>query len=237
MGHFSSKGGSGTRKLGRHYGYSPAAALLSQGKTALAEKSYDASFDLFARAQGVDSKLTGEAEMWQAITREAQGNLTSAADLYKEALAATPDSPAAVTIGELYASLLRKLDRTAEADDISARAAGIREAEENLANQSTQFSAEAHQVGGDVKPPTLVTKVEPEYTPDAKLAKYSGSVLLMLEIGTDGVAHNITVVRALGLGLDQKAVDAVKQWRFNPATLNGNPVPVTAHVEVDFKLM
>lgn len=234
---FQAKAATGQESLAAIVVDSPAAALLLQGKTALAEKRYEAAFDLFARAQGADSKLTGEAEMWQAITREAQGNFASAADLYKEALAATPDSPAAATIGELYAPLLLKLDRQTEATNVSAQAASLREVEQALANQKAQFSPEAHQVGGDVKAPTLITKVEPQYAPDAKLAKYSGAVLLILEIGTDGVPRNVAVLRGLGLGLDQKAVDAVKQWRFKPGTQNGNPVPVTAHVEVDFRLM
>ena len=234
---FQAKAATGQESLAAIVVDSPAAALLLQGKTALAEKRYEAAFDLFARAQGADSKLTGEAEMWQAITREAQGNFASAADLYKEALAATPDSPAAATIGELYAPLLLKLDRQTEATNVSAQAASLREVEQALANQKAQLSPDARHVGGDVNAPTLITKVEPQYAPDAKLAKYSGAVLLILEIGTDGVPRNVAVLRGLGLGLDQKAVDAVKQWRFTPGTLNGDPVPVTAHVEVDFRLM
>jgi TonB family protein len=89
----------------------------------------------------------------------------------------------------------------------------------------------------EVTKPILLTKVEPKYSEDARLAKYSGGVLLSIEIGPDGVPVNVVVIRGLDLGLDQKAVEAVTQWRFKPATLGGEPVAVAAQVEINFRLM
>lgn len=97
-------------------------------------------------------------------------------------------------------------------------------------------SARLYRIGGDVKAPVLLSKIEPQYSEEARLAKYSGSVLLDIEVGEDGLTRNIRVTRPLGFGLDQKAVEAVSHWKFIPATLNGQPVAVSAEVEVDFRL-
>jgi TonB family protein len=88
-----------------------------------------------------------------------------------------------------------------------------------------------------VTAPILLSKIEPEYSQDARAAKYQGTVLLYVEIGTDGLAHNIQVSRGLGFGLDEKAVQAVTQWKFKPATKDGQPVTVSANIEVNFRLL
>ncbi len=86
-------------------------------------------------------------------------------------------------------------------------------------------------------PPKLVNKVEPEYSEEARIAKYQGTVVLQVVIGPDGAAHNIQVKRSLGLGLDQKAAEAVMQWQFSPGMKDGSPVPVAATIEVNFRLL
>ncbi len=93
-----------------------------------------------------------------------------------------------------------------------------------------------YRIGGGVSAPVLIQKVEPEYTEQARAAKYQGTVLLYVEIGPDGAPTNIRVQRSLGLGLDEKAIEAVKQWRFKPGEKDGNPVPVSATIEVNFRL-
>ena len=84
--------------------------------------------------------------------------------------------------------------------------------------------------------PVLIHKVEPDYTEEARKAKYQGTVLLYVEIDPNGTATNIRVQRSLGLGLDEKAVEAVKQWKFKPGQKNGQPVTVAATIEVNFRL-
>jgi protein TonB len=93
------------------------------------------------------------------------------------------------------------------------------------------------RIGGGVSAPRLTYKVEPEYSEEARKAKYQGTVVLAIEVWPDGKAHNIRVIRSLGLGLDQKAVDAVQQWRFVPGKKDKVPVKVRANVEVNFRLL
>jgi TonB family protein len=85
--------------------------------------------------------------------------------------------------------------------------------------------------------PRPIYKVEPQYTEDAKNAKIQGSVTLSLEINEQGQPQDIKVTRSLDPGLDQQAMDAVSQWQFAPATKDGAPVPFTAFVEVNFRLL
>jgi TonB family protein len=94
-----------------------------------------------------------------------------------------------------------------------------------------------YKVGGGVTAPVVVSKKDPEYTEVARAAKYQGTVLLYVEIGPDGMAHNTRVVRSLGLGLDEKAIEAVAQWQFKPGTKDGQPVTVAATIEVNFRLL
>jgi len=88
---------------------------------------------------------------------------------------------------------------------------------------------------GGVSAPVLIHKVEPEYTEEARAAKYQGTVILYVEIDPNGNAKNIEVKESLGLGLDEKAIEAVKQWKFKPGQKDGNPVTVFATIEVIFR--
>ena len=95
----------------------------------------------------------------------------------------------------------------------------------------------AYRVGGGVSQPSVLYKVDPEYSEEARKAKYSGTVLIQLIVDPDGKARNIKVVRSLGLGLDEKAMEAVAKWKFKPGVKNGSPVPVIATIEVNFRLL
>ncbi|MBZ5572178.1 MAG: energy transducer TonB [Acidobacteriia bacterium] len=89
---------------------------------------------------------------------------------------------------------------------------------------------------GGVTAPRVVYDPEPEYSDAARKVKYQGSVILWLIVGPDGRPHNIRVQRTLGMGLDERAIEAVSKWRFAPSTLNGQPVAVEINVEVSFRL-
>ena len=93
------------------------------------------------------------------------------------------------------------------------------------------------RVGGSVTAPSLLYKVEPEYSEEARKAKYQGTVLLYVEVDPSGHATNIRVARSLGLGLDEKAIEAVKKWKFAPGKKDGRPVTVAATIEVNFRLL
>jgi TonB family protein len=89
---------------------------------------------------------------------------------------------------------------------------------------------------GGVSAPRAIYKPDPEYSTEARQAKYQGTVVLSMIIGSDGRPRAIRVARALGMGLDEKAMEAVRQWRFEPATKDGKPVAVMVDVEVAFRL-
>ena len=94
-----------------------------------------------------------------------------------------------------------------------------------------------HRVGEDgVRPPSLIEKVEPHYTEEASDAELEGTVALSVIVGPDDWAHDIQVERSLGMGLDEQAIDAVEQWRFEPAMKDGKAVAVAATIEVNFRL-
>jgi protein TonB len=94
----------------------------------------------------------------------------------------------------------------------------------------------AYRVGGGVSAPRALFAPDPEYSEEARKAKYQGVVVLWVVVGPDGKVHDMRVSRPLGLGLDEKALEAVKQWRFEPARKDGQAVAVQVNVEVNFRL-
>ncbi len=92
------------------------------------------------------------------------------------------------------------------------------------------------RIGGNVSPPVLVYSPEPEYSEQARVAKLSGSVVVNLWVDASGNPTHVRVVRGLGMGLDEKALDAVKQYKFKPAMEDGKPVLVELNSEVNFKI-
>ena len=92
------------------------------------------------------------------------------------------------------------------------------------------------RVGGGVSSPRAVFAPDPEYSEEARKAKYQGTCVLWVVVGPDGKTRDIRVARTLGLGLDEKAIEAVKVWRFEPAIKDGKPVAVQVNVEVTFRL-
>jgi len=93
-----------------------------------------------------------------------------------------------------------------------------------------------YRVGGGVSAPKPLFTPDPEYSEEARKSKYQGVVVLWLVIGPDGRPHEIRVARPLGMGLDEKAIEAVRTWRFDPARKDGQPVAVQMNVEVSFRL-
>jgi protein TonB len=92
------------------------------------------------------------------------------------------------------------------------------------------------RVAGNVKAPVLVLKVVPLYTEAARIARIRGIVIIEAVIDREGNVTDARILRALPMGLDQAALQAIRQWRFRPGTLNGKPVPVIYNVTVNFEL-
>jgi protein TonB len=92
------------------------------------------------------------------------------------------------------------------------------------------------RVGGGVSPPRALDTPDPDYSEEARKAKYQGTCVLWLIVDENGNPRDIKVARSLGMGLDQKAIEAVRRWKFEPAMKDGRPVAVQINVEVNFRL-
>jgi periplasmic protein TonB len=90
---------------------------------------------------------------------------------------------------------------------------------------------------GRVSAPVPTFKPEPEYSEKARKAKWQGSVRLSLIVDAEGFAIRMTTEQMLGYGLDAKAMEAVKAWRFKPGIKDGKAVPIKANIEVNFRLL
>jgi TonB family protein len=91
-------------------------------------------------------------------------------------------------------------------------------------------------VGGGVSAPQIIHSVDPQFTDEARQADYQGTVSIQLIIDSQGNPQNVHVVRHLGMGLDEKAMEAVRQYKFRPAMYQGHAVAVQMIVNVDFHL-
>jgi TonB family protein len=99
------------------------------------------------------------------------------------------------------------------------------------------YGGGAYRVGGGVSAPTVLFQVEPEYSEEARKAKYNGEVTLTVVVDATGRVKNVQVVRGVGMGLDEKAIEAVSKWKFKPGMKNGQPVAVMANIVVTFRLL
>jgi TonB family protein len=152
----------------------------------------------------------------------------------------SPDSADAANTMALYARLLRTQGREDDAKAMQDGASAIIKAlsaQDQATHPTVQSTSSVLKIGGGVTAPSVLAKTDPEYTEEARFAKYSGTVVLSVEINPEGLAQNIRIVKALGLGLDERAIVAIGKWRFKPGTKNGEPVTVAAQIEVNFRLL
>jgi TonB family protein len=98
------------------------------------------------------------------------------------------------------------------------------------------FGGGVFRVGGGVTPPSVIQRIEPQYSEEARKARYQGTVVLEAIVRKDGTCDILRIVRSLGFGLDENAIQALKQWRFRPGMRNGVPVDVALNIEVNFNL-
>jgi periplasmic protein TonB len=91
-------------------------------------------------------------------------------------------------------------------------------------------------VGGGIKAPVVIYSVDPEFSEEARKAKFSGNVEVYLWVDENGNPSHIKVARGVGMGLDEKAIEAVRQYKFKPATQNGKPVKVDLYIDVNFQI-
>jgi TonB family protein len=104
----------------------------------------------------------------------------------------------------------------------------------STSSQGTSVSP--YGVGGDVTAPVPVYKPEPAYSEEARRAKFQGTTVLWIVVDASGQVSDVHVTRPLGMGLDEKAIQAIRTWQFKPATRKGSPVRVRVIVEITFRL-
>ena len=97
------------------------------------------------------------------------------------------------------------------------------------------LSGPAFKVGDSVSAPKVISTTQPEYTKSAREAHLEGTVVLSVVVDIDGRAKDIKVAKALGSGLDERAIDSLRGWSFTPGSKDGQPVPVQINIEVTFR--
>ena len=200
---------------------------------------------LYQRALDIRTKAFGVADPRLAEILTPMAALEGDESLYQRALgildSSGKESSQMATTLEMYSSYLREHDRVPEAETLQARAREIRTervaeigARRGPVSQGKPFRVNA---ADGVRAPSLKQKMEPEYTELARMEKLQGTVLLSIVVGADGLAHDIQLKRGIGMGLDEKAAEAIGKWVFNPGMKDGRPVDVAATVEVNFRLL
>jgi TonB family protein len=173
----------------------------------------------------------------QGRTQEAEHDFLSALTVEERLSGAEGDL--ANTL-QLYGRLLRSAGRVPEAEALEIRAAKLRtEHLRTLANKGRCSSADpvvSMKNREGMFSPVVFEQQEPVYTDLARLAKLQGAVVVYFEVATDGKICNVRVIKPLGLGLDENAMEAVKNWRFEPGARFGYAVHVGATTEVNFRL-
>lgn len=93
------------------------------------------------------------------------------------------------------------------------------------------------KIGGGVAAPQVLSAPDPTFTEEARQAKASGKVVVYLQVNPEGRPMHVRVLKGLGMGLDEKAVEAVRQYRFKPAMRDGHPVTVEMNIDVNFQIL
>jgi len=218
-------------------------ALVNLGlEAAFHNKDLQLGRDYLQRARNVarSGNEMGQVMTWLGLLDEEDpARAANVESLYRTALSVEdPDSPARAFTTEILARFLRNGGRADEANALQAQAAAMRRVfAAQLSPQYTATSMSPRRVGAGVTPPKLLLKIEPSYSEEARSTKLQGTVLVKVIIDVDGIAKNAQILRGVGMGLDEKAVEAISHWRFQPGQLGGAPIPVEAQIEVNFRLM
>jgi TonB family protein len=221
-------------EVGRYY--------HTRRKYEIAERLYMQAFGIRVRAFGQEHPEVAESICNLAVLFENQARYPKAEVYYRTALGIRekllgPEDVATLETREHFARLLTKMSKTAEAaEQIKLAAAARTPRLEQLTGERVDIG-EVVRGGLGVEAPLIDTRVEPGYTDEARIGRHEGAVELEVEIDADGHPRNLRVVRSLGLGLDEKAIEAVRLWRFKPARRDNKKVAFRALLEIEFRLL
>jgi TonB family protein len=206
-----------------------------------AERFYLDSFGTRVRLLGKEHAAVAESIVNLAIIYENLFQFQKAEVYYQTALDIRerllgPDDLRTIENKEHLARLLHGLQRHDEAAALEleareARAPRLRELEGEQVELDTVPLSEVS------RPPELIEQIEPNYSDEGRIGRSQGTVAIRVEIDDTGVPRNLRVVRRIGLGLDENALKAVRQWRFRPARQRGRPVACRLTYEINFTLL
>ena len=206
-----------------------------------AAEHYKRAFAIRVRVFGRRHTAVAESINNLAILHENESRYDKAEVYYTHALDIRekilgPDHPATIVTLEHFSRLLFKMNRAEEAKPMQDRARVARS--QRIAEaDNEQPPGPVYRLGDGVIPPRLKERTEPEYSEEARLARHEGSVILQAVITPRGSAGHFKLVRSLGLGLDEKAIEAARSWRFDPGRRGNQPVAVQANFEINFRIL
>jgi TonB family protein len=210
-------------------------------KQETAERFYLDGFGVRVRVLGKDHPDVAESIVNLAVLYENESRNEKAETYYRTALEIRERALGAtdlrtVETKEHFARLLHGMQQHEEASRLEQEARAVRAP--LLAQMAGErVEIEALPISEVSRPPELIERTEPEYTEEAFIGRTQGSVGIHVEIDTEGIPRNLQVVRPLGLGLDEQALAALKQWRFRPARKDGAAVACRVIYEINFSLL
>jgi TonB family protein len=210
-------------------------------KQETAERFYLDGFGVRVRVLGKDHPDVAESILNLAILYENQSRNDKAETYYRTALEIRERVLGAtdlrtVAVKEHFARLLHGIEQHEEASRLEQEARAARAPLlAQLAGERVEL--ESLPISEVSRPPELAERSEPAYTEEAFIGRAQGSVGIHVEIDAEGVPRNLRVVRPLGLGLDEQALTALKQWRFRPARKDGANVACRVIYEINFSLL
>lgn len=210
-------------------------------KLETAERFYLDGFGVRARVLGKDHQDVAESILNLAVLYENQSRNQKAETYYRTAIEIRQRVLGATNLQtieakEHFARFLHGIEQHEEAARMEQETRAVRAPLlQQLAGERADL--QALPISEVNRPPELAERIEPEYTEDAFIGRTQGSVAIHVVIDAEGVPRNLQVVRPLGLGLDEQALTALKQWRFRPARKDGADVACRVTYEINFSLL
>ena len=221
-------------EVGRYY--------HTRRKYDIAERFYKDAFRIRVEQLGQEHVDVAASLNNLAILFENQARYPKAESYYRYALAIRrkllgEEHVKTTETREHFARLLYRMQRTEEAEELAAKARAVRA--QMLANVTGEEAdlGPIHEAEPGLRRPELVERTEPAYTEEARIARHEGTVRIQVDVDEDGQTHNPKVLQTLGLGLDEQALAAVRNWRFKPARIDGRKAACRIVLAIDFSLL